>query len=200
MATVSADFFNRPPVVPVGRLLTAADLAELPNELPSGPVGYELDNGSLIMMAPAGEPHAEVQATIIAELKLQGQRPGHGKVYGEVGIILWKSPDRVVEPDAAFILKSSLPVRLSPERYLETIPELIVEVRSRNDTMPYVSRKVADYMAAGAKLVWVIDPDKSTVVEHRPGVAAKSFQKGDVLGCEDIIPGFQLAVGELFQQ
>lgn len=129
MATVSADHFNRPPLMPILRLLTAADLAALPNELPSGAVKYELDNGNLVMMSPAGEPRADIQAAMATELRIQGERRGHGKAYGEVGVILWKNPFRVVEPDAAFVRKISLPVKTSPERYLETIPELVVEVR-----------------------------------------------------------------------
>jgi len=199
MATVAPSFIDRSPLVVTTRLLTAADLAELPNDLPSGPVDYELDNGSLVMMAPAGEPHADVQASIITELKLQGERRGHGKAYGEVGVILWKKPDRVVEPDAAFVKQTSLPVRLSPERYLLNIPELIVEVRSKNDSKPYVARKIADYLAAGVHVAWVIDPDHFTVEEHRPGTASRILKREDSLSCEDIIPGFHLALADLFR-
>ena len=197
MATVSADHFDRPMIVPVPRLLTAADLAALPDELPTGAVRYELDNGRLIMMAPAGEPHANAQTTIITELKTQGERRGYGKAYGEIGVILWKDPFRVVEPDAAFVKKESLPVKISPERYLETIPELVVEVRSKNDTKPYIERKVADYLDVGAQLVWVVDPDKSIVAEHRPGATPNTLSRNGTLQCEDIIPGFRLSLSEL---
>lgn len=199
MATISSDSFDRPLIVPVPRLLTAADLAALPDELPTGPVKYELDNGRLVTMAPAGEPHADSQASIITELTLQGERPGHGKAYGEIGVILWQNPFRVVAPDAAFVKAASLPVKISPERYLETIPELIVEVRSKNDTKAYLARKVADYLAVGVKLVWVVDPDESTVTEHRPGVEARALSRGDTLQCDDIIPDFRLPLADLFR-
>jgi Uma2 family endonuclease len=191
MASVSAEHFDRPPLVPVPHLLTAADLAALPDELPSGPVKYELDNGRLIMMAPAGEPHADVQSEFIAELKMQGERRGHGKAYGEVGVILWKDPFRVVEPDAAFVKSASLPMKISSEGYLETIPELIVEVRSKYDTKAYLARKVADYLASGVQLAWVIDPEESTVSEHRRGASPRKMLRDDTLQCDDIIPGFR---------
>lgn len=199
MATVSADHFDRPPLVPVPRLLTAADLAALPDELPSGPVKYELDNGRLIMMAPAGEPHADGQKTIVTELTVQGERRGHGKAYGEVGVVLWTNPFRVVEPDAAFVKSISLPVRLSPEGYLETIPELVVEVRSKNDTKAYLARKVADYLASGVQLAWVIDPEESTVTEHRRGLVPKTLVGNGTLECEGIVPGFRLSLADLFR-
>jgi Uma2 family endonuclease len=89
-------------------------------------------------------------------------------------------------------------VRISPERYLETIPELVVEVRSKNDTKPYIERKVSDYLDVGVQLVWVVDPDKSIVVEHRPGATPNTLSSSDSLQCEDVIPGFRLALSELF--
>src|SRR5439155_7048790 len=93
------------------RLLTAADLAMLPSDLPSGPVVYELDNGKLIVMPPPGDIHGAVESNLVAELKHQGDKLGFGKTRsGGVGVILWKTPDRVVGPDAVFISKASLPI------------------------------------------------------------------------------------------
>src|SRR6266481_1288543 len=109
------------------RLLTAADLAMLPSDLPSGPVVYELDNGRLVVMPPPGDIHGAVETILASELRNQGDKRGHGKTRsGGVGVILRKDPDRVVGPDAVFVSKSSLPIRTSKEGYLETIPELVV--------------------------------------------------------------------------
>src|SRR5438309_2143016 len=130
-----ASVIDEPRIPPSQRLLTVADLAALPDRLPSGPVKYELDYGRLVtLMAPPGEIHGSNQGTVVFLLKLHGERAGHGKALGEVGVILRRNPDSVVAPDAAFVANRSLPVRTSPEGYLETIPELVVEVRSKNDT------------------------------------------------------------------
>src|SRR5262249_48861632 len=127
----------RPPVEAGTRLFTAADLAELPSELPSGPVLWELDNGRLISMPPPRDLHGAAEGNLITALKVQGEQRGHGRARsGDVGIILWRNPDRVVGADAAFIANVSLPIRRSAEGYLETIPDLVVEVRSKNDTNP----------------------------------------------------------------
>ncbi len=190
----------RPPVDYDPKLFTVADLALLPSELPSGPVRYELDNGRLITMAPPGDVHGAVEGNLIAALKNQGEFKGHGKARcGEVGIVLWRNPDRVVGADAVFIATASLPIRRSPEGYLETIPDLVVEVRSPNDTWASIQRKVADYLAAGVKVVWVVDAPSRQVMEHRPGRAAAVFGENDTLTVPDIIPGFQLAVREALQ-
>src|SRR6185369_8982845 len=63
MVTMTA-IAPRPPVEVQERLYTAADLAELPSELPSGPVRYELDNGRLISMAPPGDEHGMVTSNL----------------------------------------------------------------------------------------------------------------------------------------
>src|SRR6185436_9029000 len=130
---------------PVPRLFTAADLAAMPDELPSGPVNFELENGSLVLMSPTGRRHGNLQLRIGKALIAQGEERGHGEAYSETGIILSKGPDSVAGPDAMFVSKRLTPIRESPEGYLETIPELVVEIRSKNDRSAYLKRKVAKY-------------------------------------------------------
>lgn len=182
------------------RLLTVADLAALPDELPSGPVRYELDNGRLLIMPPAGDIHGATESNLVTELKIQGERRGLGKVRsGEVGIVLWRNPDRVVGADAIFVAKESLPIQLSKEGYLETIPDLVVEVRSKNDSKPEVRAKVKDYLKAGVRVIWVVDPKKQTVTAYRQGRKPQVFKTKDTLTVEDVIPGFHMLVAEVFR-
>jgi len=182
------------------RLLTAADLAALPSDLPSGRVLYELDNGRLQVMAPPGDEHGAFEGNLIAALKVQGEYRGLGKARcGEVGVILRQNPDRVVGADAVFIANASLPIRRSPEGYLLTVPDLVVEIRSKNDRAGEVQSKVNDYLAAGVKLVWVADPTTRTVTAHRPEAPSTVFGESDALVCEDLIPGFRLPVAEVFR-
>ena len=176
-----------------------ADLAAMPSELPSGAVLYELDNGRLISMSPPGDLHGAIELNLATELKIQGERKGYGKARsGDVGVILWRNPDRVVGSDAVFIANTSLPIRRSPEGYLETIPDLVVKVVSKNDTRPYVARKVADYLTAGVRVVWVANPADQTITEHRADGEPVIHQSTDLLTVEDVIPGFQLPVVEAF--
>ena len=187
------------PPLPGERLLTVADLAALPAELPSGPVLYELDNGRLSFMPPPGNDHGAVENKFAGSFLYEGEKRGHGKARcGEVGIVLWRNPDRVVGADAVFITNASLPLRESPEGYLETIPELVVEVMSKNDSLAAMIRKVADYHRAGVRVVWVADPIARTVTAYRLNQPPQMFQATDILTVEDIIPGFKLPVAEVF--
>ncbi len=183
---------------PVPRLLTAADLDALPDCLPSGPVKYELHHGVLKIMAPPGFIHGLTQLRFGRSFAQKCEDTGLGMATGEVGLILGRNPDHVLGPDACFILNASLPVRLSKEGYLETIPELVVEVRSKNDTMAELQVKAAEYLRAGVRVVLVSDFATLRVIAYRDGQAPQVFGPGDELTVPDLLPGFAVPVRSLF--
>lgn len=148
-------------------------------------------------MVPPGNVHGSVQAKIATELVIQGERKGLGKAWSEVGVILWRDPDRVVGADAAFVTNESLPVRESPEGYLETIPELVVEIRSKNDTAAYIERKVQDYLTAGVTVVLVVNPASRTADVYRPSGEPVSIREDDEIDIDDVIHGFKLSLGQV---
>jgi Uma2 family endonuclease len=190
---------SRPLTGMIPRLLTAADLAVLPSQLPSGPVRWELDNGRLVVMAPPGYVHGSVELNVATQLKVQGEHRGLGQAAcGDVSIVLRENPDRVVGADATFIASTSLPVRLSPEGYLQTIPELVVEVRGKNDAQPEIDQKVGDYLQAGVRVVWVPDPERQIITVYRPGQAPQVLGPQDTLTVDDVIPGFKMPVRDVF--
>jgi Uma2 family endonuclease len=108
-------------------------------------------------------------------------------------------PKRVRRSDVAFVALD----RLSPEQYraeghCAVCPDLVVEVISPNDLASEVNRKVQEWLAAGAKLVWVIDPDAKLVFCHRPdGVDIR--READTLTGEPVLAGFACPVADLFR-
>lgn len=195
MATVAP----RPLVETTLRPLTAADLAEMPRELPSGPVRYELDNGRLVVMSPPGHIHGEVEVNISSALREAGKKQGRCSVSGgESGVLLWRNPDRVVGADIVFLSEASLPRKLTKEGYLETIPDLVVEVVSKNDTRPYVQRKVDDYLLAGVRVVWMADPDARTLTEYRHDAEPRVYVETEIVSLPDLLPNLQLSLKEVF--
>ncbi|VTT99874.1 Uncharacterized protein OS=Gemmatimonadetes bacterium KBS708 GN=J421_2082 PE=4 SV=1: Uma2 [Gemmataceae bacterium] len=178
-------------------LLTAADVALLPRSLATTDVKYELHDGRLVVMAPPGYLHGIRQNRFGSYLYHEGERRGHGTAVSEVGLLLRREPDHLVGPDGAFLTASQLPPLLSPEGYLITIPALVVEVRSKNDTQPEVDAKVQEYLGAGVLLVWVADPEGRTVTAYRPDQPATVFTAADTLTADGVIPGFAVAVANL---
>ena len=196
---MSASLIERP-LPHSQRLLTCADVVKLPESLDSGDVSYELDNGRLVIMAPPGDQHAAIQLNVGYELKRQGEVAGYGKARTEVGVVLWRNPDRLVGADAAFVATASLPMVVSREGYLETIPDLVVEIRSRNDTLPELMAKAQDYLTAGVKIVWLVDPQSRSVMVYVGQTEPTRVEEHEVLNAGEIIPGFQYKVSDLLQQ
>jgi Uma2 family endonuclease len=179
----------------VPKLFTATDLATLPTEVPSGPVRYELHHGRLITMPPPGDIHCALELNVACELKVQGDKKGLGLARsGEVAIILRRNPDHVFAADAVFISNERLPIRRSPEGYLETIPDLVLEVRSKNETLTSLQRKAEEYLQAGVRVVWVLDPIHRNLVEYRRDVAPRTYHEDETFTVEDVIPGFAMQV------
>ena len=190
---------TRTPAAPTWpRLLTAADLAKMPTSLPDGDVRYELNDGVLVVMAPPGGDHGRKQHVVGRILDREAESKGLGRAYGETGIILRRGPDRVPGADAAFLTTDQLPARYSREGYLETIPKLVVEIRSKNDTLPEIESKVAEYLAAGVVEVWVLDPEDQTIAKHTDG-AVRTYASSESL-TSDLLPGFCVAADQFFAE
>lgn len=186
-----------PPTPAPGPLLTAEDVARLPSTLATTDVDYELHDGRLVVMAPPGDIHGDRQARFAAFLFIHGGLRGHGEARAEVGILLRRNPDHLLGCDAAFLTTAQLPPRRSPEGYLRTVPQLVVEIRGKSNAGPELTAKVNDYLAAGAVLVWVADPDARTVTAHRANQPPTVFAATDTLTADPVIPGFAVPVAEL---
>lgn len=180
------------------RLLTVADFAVFPTNLPSGDVCYELDDGKLVVTSPPGDVHGALHAHIIAVLLTDAEERGLGEGFGRVGIVLRRNPDRVVCTDAAFILAQSLPRRETEEGFLGTIPELVVEILDKYESPSTVADKVTEYLVAGVIVVWVIDSKNQAVVAYRADQPAQVFRLDDDLTCPDLLPNFSIPLASLF--
>jgi Uma2 family endonuclease len=75
-----------------------------------------------------------------------------------------------------------------------------VEVISPNDLYTEVDEKVAEWLEHGTRLVFVVNPRRRTVAVHRPGQPMRTFGMDDTLSGEDVVPGWSLAVRDLFDQ
>ena len=99
-------------------------------------------------------------------------------------------------PDAAFISYKRQPV--DPEvAYNPIAPDLAVEVLSPGNTEPEMIRKIGNYLAAGTVL-WVADYVSKTVDVYVPNQPRKTLRVGDFLEGGDVLPGFRLAVANIF--
>ena len=124
---------------------------------------------------------------------------GLGVVCGaETGFVLERDPDTVLAPDVAFVRRERILASGLPPTCWEGPPDLAVEVTSPGDTRREVADKVASWLAAGTRLVWVVDPKRLVVEIHDPDGAPRRLGGSDVLEGEPLFPGFRLPVADIF--
>ncbi|HUH13913.1 MAG TPA: Uma2 family endonuclease [Longimicrobiales bacterium] len=157
----------------------------------------ELVRGWLVREPPAGFEHGAIAARIIARLGSFVERHGLGAVLSsETGFVLAEHPATVRGPDAAFVGRERLPE--NPLGFARLAPDLAVEVASPSQSYRAVHDKALDYLDAGTRLVWVVEPTRRTVSVYRSRSDIRILGEGEVLEGGEVLPGLRLAVAELF--
>ena len=183
-------------------LMTADELLRLPDD---GFHKYELVRGELTTMAPPGFEHGSDALALAGPMRQFVRQHRLGRVVVETGFILEHDPDTVRGPDVAFVSADRLPPPERREKYFDGAPDIAVEVVSPGDTAFEVQQSpvgkplVREYLDAGSKLVWVLYPRARNVMVHRGDGTAQLLREGDLLSGEEILPGFSLAVDDLFE-
>jgi Uma2 family endonuclease len=113
--------------------------------------------------------------------------------------IFAEAPGRVRFADGSFIRHGKLPEELVPEGHCRVTPDLVIEAVSPNDTAYEVEDKIAQWLGANVRLVWVIYPETQRVQVHRADGTVTKLQSEEQLLGEDVLPGFQSQIAEIFQ-
>jgi Uma2 family endonuclease len=158
---------------------------------------WELIDGRVVPMSPAGARHAHVVARVTRALAAFVEAHRLGVVLaGDAGFILRRNPDTVRGPDVAFVTAARLPGR-PPAEFLEGAPDLAIEVNSPSDSWKAADKKAGEFIAAGARAVWAIDPGGETAkVYTREG--ARILARGDALACPELLGEFELRLPDLW--
>jgi Uma2 family endonuclease len=177
------------------RRMTADELLTLPDD---GLRRHELVRGELRQVSPVGRRHGEVAGRVFALLDPFLRRSGLGRVMVEVGFRLESDPDTVLGPDVAFLARERI-TEVGEEAFVAGPPELAVEVVSPGDTYNEVHEKALDWLAFGARLVWVVAPRRRTVSVYRASDDIVVLDAEATLDGGEVVPGWSVLVAELFE-
>jgi Uma2 family endonuclease len=171
---------------------TVEDLLNMPED----GMKHELVNGEIVV-SPGGWKHSEIAINIVVILTTYLREHPIGKVAGpDLGI--WLSDGNLRSPDVTFVRNEKLPREEDQYKFAEFVPDLAVEVLSPSDRSAFVSDKIREFLENGVPIVWLVDPVKKTVTEHRSLFAAKHYSGDDVISAEPVLPNFACAVSRLF--
>ena len=174
--------------------VTAEYLAELPDD----DLQYELDEGQLILMAPAGEGHGRVEGDLYGELYALLRGKDLGRLYpSDTGFILSRKPDTVRSPDVSFVRKHRFPLETrTKDGYILGAPDLAVEIQSPHQSPADLERKTRQYLEAGTQTVWVIRPRSESAEIYEAGQDVRTIGADEDLETS-VLPGVRLRLGEL---
>ncbi len=175
-----------PPITTADELLRMGDIGRC-----------ELVRGKLVMMNPTGHEHGWIALNLGGLIRNHVLAHGLGKAYAaETGFLLSRNPDTVRAPDVGFVRSG----REAPrgQGFFPGPPDLAVEVLSPDDRPAYVRKKTAEWLAAGTRAVWIVDPRRRIVTVHEPGAEPRVLHEAHTLVGGEVLPGFEVAVSEIF--
>jgi Uma2 family endonuclease len=105
-------------------------------------------------------------------------------------------------PDVAFVSyeRWARDRRVSRARSWAVIPDLAVEIVSRTNTADEVADKLEEYFKSGVRQVWVVYPVHAKVYVYSSTTSVHILARGDELDGGIVLPGFRLAVSDLFDK
>jgi len=183
------------------KLYSAEELWELSHAPENDARRFELSEGVLIEMSPAGGKHGTFASKLDRRVGNHIEDNNLGETTAaETGFLLFKNPngkDIVRAPDVGFVAVARIPPGGLPDGYVPFAPDLAIEVVSPNDDAEDLELKISQYLKYGTRQVWVFYPKLKRVVVHTP-TGSYPIDVDGVLDGGDVLPGFTLVLKDLF--
>ena len=178
--------------------MTAEEFYEWTNRPENSNKHHELERGEVVEMSRPGEVHGAVCANVTWVLGgyIRQRRKGY-VLSNDVGIIWEKNPDTVRGPDVVLYNHRRSYEELNP-KFCEDIPTLVVEVRSPNDRMIKINRRIEQFLKWGVELVWLVDPEDTAVTIYRRDSSHEVLEAEKELTGNGILPDFRCRVADFF--
>jgi len=175
------------------RPATEADLWATPDD-----AKYELVDGEIRRTPLASALHSCVNVSLMVRLGAFVEAHELGRVLGaNVG---FRFPGGNVRcPDTTFTAAGRFDEKERPNDFVPVPPDLAVEIVWRGDRAREVLDKVGEYLDAGVRLVWVIDPESRTATRYRSLNDVGALSAADDLDGEDVLPGFRCRLAEILE-
>jgi len=156
--------------------------------------------GKIIITPPNNSKAGAQNAEITAQLWMWAKKDGRGGAYNSsAGFRLPNGARR--SPDASWIRKdrvAALPKK-QQKGFYHLCPDFVIELRSATDRIRRLKAKMEEYIANGAELGWLIDPEERTVWIYRPGCTTDCVVNPKRISGEGPIAGFVLELAEVWE-
>ncbi|MBI3185548.1 MAG: Uma2 family endonuclease [Myxococcales bacterium] len=160
----------------------------------------EIDRGRWVPVTKSTWRHGEIAGNVYAALREYARKnPGWSLSVGDPGTKLAHDPDVLRGPDVGMVRTERKPAGKGARGWLEGAPDLAVEVLGDEQSAAELTRRALEYLTAGARMVWVLDPEAMRLMLFTPPDHVRVLGQDDTLDGGDLLPGFACRVGELFE-
>ena len=162
---------------------------------------YEVVNGQLVEEPPLGARESLIASVLNQILGAFARSNRLGRVVTETLFILHSNPRLRRRPDVAFVSTERWPLTqpVPAGAAWDVIPDLVIEVISPTDLACEVQAKILEYQRAGVRRVWVVYGSLALVMIYESLTQAQILQRADTLDANVILPGFTVALSEVFE-
>ena len=155
--------------------------------------------GGLVIMPPTGGETGAQNLKLAQQLGRWADQDGSGVTFdSSTGFVLPNGAIR--SPDAAWVARARLaPLsRAQKRKFLPLCPDFVVELKSPTDPLPMLHTKLREYIGNGARLGWLIDPERRIVYVYRPRAGVARRRSPTTLSADPVLPGFVLNLGPVW--
>lgn len=176
--------------------LTEAQFLKLCEEFPDAFLEYTAD-GEVIIMPPTDPESGERVAEVVGQVWNWARAHG-GRFSGPEGGFFFRNGARR-SPDACWWDAARWEAAKRPGVVFPVFaPDFVIEVRSPKQSARSLREKMAEYIANGVKLGWLIDPMARTVAIYRPDQAPEVLENPASVTGEGPVAGFVLDLSRVF--
>ena len=172
--------------------LTIEDFEQLPDALAHN---HELVDGELVDVSGNTRGHIRLRDFLLAKLLPHVEGRNLGEVMAEQE---FDFDGNAHGPDLSFVSLDRVPALDTHLRVQRIVPDLAMEISSRNDRLETTMRKLDRYRQCGTKETWllIIPTRRALVFSDR---AERILNENDDLR-SDLIPGFSIRLKDLFDR
>ena len=164
------------------------------------PTRFERDaNGEIIVMSPGFAEGGGAELEVGTDLMIWTRADGRGKAFGpNAGFTLPDGSIRMADASWIALARWSRFTESERKSYPPICPEFVIEVRSETDRLKALREKMEMWIANGAELAWLIDPQRRVVEVYRPGEAAEVHENPTSIQGVGPVRGFELVMSRVW--
>ncbi len=157
-------------------------------------------NGELLLMSAAGNRTGRTNAYVIHILTAWAEEDGRGYCFdSSTGFTLPDGSMRM--PDASWVEAKRWDAmsEADQDRFSPICPEFVIEIRSKSDRLKTLQTKMEMWIANGAEVAWLIDPQRKVVEIYRPGDSPEVLHEPSSVQGSGPVAGFELVMARVWQ-